>query len=82
MTIIRRWNILKAVGDKEQNMNRFIWLIIKKLITLMWKRERFLVYSWGVDEHVDINVITEESYLDRHRFGLREEKIYKEQEHE
>ena len=62
-------------------MNRFIWWIIKKLITMMWKRERFLVYSWGVDEHVDINVITEESYLDKHRFGLREE-IYKEREHE
>lgn len=62
-------------------MNKVIWWIVKKLITLIWKRERFFVHSWGVDEHVDIYVITEESYLDKHRFGLREE-IYKEQEHE
>ena len=47
----------------------------------MWEREHFFVYSWGVDEYVDIYVITEESYLDKHRFGLREE-IYKEQGHE
>ena len=62
-------------------MNRFIWWIVKKLITLMWKREHFFVHSWGVDEHVDIYVITEESYLDKHRVGLHEE-IYKEQDHE
>lgn len=63
-------------------MNKVIWWIVKKLIILMWKREHFFVHSWGVDEHVDINVITEESYLDKHRFGLREEKFDKEQEHE
>ena len=61
-------------------MDKVIWWIVKKLITLMWNRDHFLVYSWGVDECVDIHVITEESYLDKHRFGLREE-IYKEQEH-
>lgn len=63
-------------------MNKVIWWIVKKLITLMWEREHFFVYSWGVDEHVDLYVMSEESYSDRHRFGLHEEKFDKEQEHE
>ena len=48
---------------------------IKMLVTLYWKRTRFLSYTWGVDENVDLYVISEESYLDRHRFGLHEEKF-------
>ena len=33
-----------------------------------------MTYSWGLDEHTDLYLISEESYLDRHRFGVHEEK--------
>lgn len=45
--------------------------IIKILVNRKWKRERFLAWSWGIDENVDVHIITEESYQDRHRFGVR-----------
>lgn len=51
--------------------------IIKKLVNWKYKRDGFFAWVWSVDEHVDIHIITEESYLDRHRFGTREE-IYDE----
>lgn len=47
--------------------------LIKLLVNLKWKRERFLVWSWGIDENTDIHIISEEAYLDRHRFGVKEE---------
>lgn len=46
--------------------------IIKKLVTLYWKKTHFHTYSWGVDENVDLYVLSEESYPDRHRFGTKE----------
>lgn len=55
------------MGDK------LIKKLIKKLVTWKYKRDGFYAWSWGVDEHVDIHILTEESYLDRHRFGTREE---------
>lgn len=48
--------------------------IIKLLVNYKYKRHKFLVWSWGLDEHTDINIISEEYYPDRHRFGLREDK--------
>ena len=45
--------------------------IIKKLVNWKYKRDGFWTWSWGVDEHVDIHIISEESYFDRHRFGTR-----------
>lgn len=47
--------------------------IIKKLVNWKFKRDGFFAWVWSVDENVDIHIITEESYLDRHRFGTREE---------
>lgn len=49
--------------------------IIKILVNRKWKRERFLAWSWGIDENVDVHIITEESYQDRHRFGVRDEEV-------
>jgi hypothetical protein len=46
--------------------------IIKILVNRKWKRERFYSWTWGIDENVGIHIITEESYQDRHRFGLRD----------
>lgn len=53
-------------------MNRILEWIIKKLVTLYWKKTHFHTYSWGVDENVDLYVLSEESYLDKHRMGTRE----------
>ena len=49
--------------------------IIKILVNRKWKRERFLAWSWGIDENVDVHIITEESYQDRHRFGVHDEEV-------
>ena len=47
--------------------------LIKFFVNLKWKREHFYTFSWGIDENIDIHIMSEESYQDRHRFGLREE---------
>ena len=47
---------------------------------MKWRRERFLAWSWGIDENTDIHIITEESSQDRHRFGVREENYRAESE--
>lgn len=47
--------------------------LIKLLVNYKYKKYPFYIWSWGIDEHTDINIISEESYLDRHRFGLKEE---------
>lgn len=54
--------------------------IIKLLVNMKWRRERFLAWSWGIDENTDIHIITEESSQDRHRFGVREENYRAESE--
>ena len=67
---IRTWleNLISRLRGFEM-----IDRLIKFLVTLKWKKERFFTYSWGVDDHTDIHILTEESYNDRHRFGTREE---------
>lgn len=47
----------------------FINWLIKKLVTYKWKHDKFIAWSWGVNEVVDLHIISEESYLDKHRFG-------------
>ena len=47
--------------------------LIKWLVTYRYKKYPFFALSWGIDEHTDMNIISEESYLDKHRFGSREE---------
>jgi hypothetical protein len=54
-------------------MERILKWIIKKLVTLYWKKTHFYNYSWGVDENVDLHIFSEETYLDRHRFGVRQD---------
>lgn len=54
--------------------------IIKFFVTLKWKREQFYTFSWGIDENTDIHIMTEESYPNRHRFGLKEETFKAESE--
>ena len=45
--------------------------LIKKLVTIYYKRTKFLTYSWGIDEFTDINIISEEFRRNYHRYGLR-----------
>ena len=58
---------------KERLFKGIVKPIVRFLVNLWYKKYPFLVYSWGIDEHTDIHIMTEESYLDRHRFGVREE---------
>lgn len=46
-------------------------LLIRKLVTIYYKRTKFLVYSWGIDEFTDMNIISEEYHRSYHRFGFR-----------
>jgi hypothetical protein len=54
-------------------MQKIIYWLIVKLVTIYWLKYPFYVFTWGIDEHVDLYVISEESYFDRHRMGLKEE---------
>lgn len=45
--------------------------LIKKLVTIYYKRTKFLTYSWGIDEFTDMNIISEECHITYHRFGTR-----------
>ena len=55
-------------------INKFLYWLAKRSVTALYKRTRFWICSWGLDENTDLYLISEESYHDRHRFGLREEK--------
>ena len=57
------------------NAEKIIKWLIRKLVTFYYKHYPFYTYSWGIDEHTDLYVISEESYFNKHRFGLREEVI-------
>ena len=48
------------------------WLI-KKLVNYKYKKDSFLAWSWSIDDHTDMNIISEESYMDHHRFGTKTE---------
>ena len=61
-------------GEEGRKMEKIITWLIKKLVTIYWKKYQFYALSWGVDEIVTLRVMSEESYLDRHRIGVREEK--------
>lgn len=46
--------------------------IIKMLINFKYKKEHFLVWSWGIDDIHHISVITGEYYFDHYRYGIKE----------
>lgn len=54
-------------------MLRVLEWIIRKSVTLYWKKTHFHAYSWGVNEYVDLHVISEESMDYGHRFGTRKD---------
>lgn len=53
-------------------MERLICWLIKRLVNLHYKRTHFYAWSWGIDENTDINILSEESYLNYHRYGTKE----------
>lgn len=73
MGLIHKVAIIVVTEKGRQMIDKLIKKLIKKLVNWKYKRDGFWAWSWGVDEHVDIHILTEESYLDRHRFGTREE---------
>lgn len=46
------------------------WLI-KKLVNFKYKKDPFLAWSWSVDSHTDMNIISEEFHMDHYRFGTK-----------
>ena len=48
--------------------------LIKLLVNYKYKKYPFLAWSWVLDENTDINIISEEYYDDRHRYGVRENR--------
>lgn len=54
-------------------VNKFLTWLSKKSVTALYKQTHFWAFSWGLDEHTDLYLFSEESYHDRHRFGLHEE---------
>ena len=53
--------------------------IIKILINFKYKRESFMVWSWGIDNIHEINILSAEYHNDHYRYGTIEEQ-YKESE--
>lgn len=58
---------------------RIIDCLIKLLVNYKYKKEPFMSWSWGIDEHNEINIITAEYYNTYNRYGTRTE-IYSESE--
>lgn len=58
----------------QTTINKFLYWLAKRCVTALYKRTRFLICSWGLDENTDLYLISEESYHGYHRFGLCEEK--------
>lgn len=55
--------------------------IIKILINFKYNKESFEVWSWGIDDIHEINILSAEYYNDHYRYGTREE-YYKAEERE
>ena len=55
---------------------RLINWLIKLLVNYKYKKMPFLTWSWWIDEHTDITIITAEYYDNYYRYGTRE-KLYK-----
>lgn len=58
----------------ETAINKFLIWLAKKSVTALYKRTRFWVFSWGLDENTDLYLMSEESYHGYHRFGVSEER--------
>ena len=56
-------------------MDKVLKWCIRKLVTFYYSKYPFMTYSWGVDEHLDLHIMSEESYMEYHRFGLKEERF-------
>lgn len=55
-------------------IDRLVGKIIRRLVTWHYKRTGFLTYSWGIDEHTSITILSEEYTSDGYRIGTREVK--------
>lgn len=58
----------------QTTINKFLTWLAKRSVTALYKRTHFWTFSWGLDENTDLYLMSEESYHDYHRFGVREEK--------
>ena len=58
----------------QTTINKFLTWLAKKSVTVLYRRTHFWTFSWGLDENTDLYLMSEESYPDYHRFGVREER--------
>ena len=58
----------------QTTINKFLTWLAKKSVTVLYRRTQFWTFSWGLDENTDLYLMSEESYPDYHRFGVREER--------
>ncbi len=54
-------------------MMKLIDKIIIFLINFKYKRNPFLVWSWGINDIHEIHILSAEYYNDHYRYGTREE---------
>ena len=59
----------------QTTINKFLTWLAKKSVTVLYRRTHFWTFSWGLDDNTDLYLMSEESYPDYHRFGVREERI-------
>ena len=69
--------INNVVYERGRRMNKLLSYIIKKLVTLYYKKYPFCTYSWGIDEFTDLHIMSETFDVSKniHRFGLRETEL-------
>ena len=53
-------------------INKILQKLIRKLVTLYYKRTHFLAYCWGIDETNDIQILSREQFESYERVGIRE----------
>ena len=58
--------------EVRKRMRLIDWLI-KLLVNYKYKKESFMSWNWGIDEHNEINIITAEYYDTHFRYGTRTE---------
>ena len=50
---------------------RLVDWMIKLLVNYKYKKNPFMTWTWGIDEHIDIVILSAEYYDDYYRYGVR-----------
>ena len=50
---------------------RLVDWMIKLLVNYKYKKNPFMTWTWGIDEHIDIVILSAEYYDNYYRYGVR-----------